>query len=362
MERLRQQNFGTHPNGSEVIEYTLINGSGIQVSVLNLGCTLTKILTPDQTGQMADILLGFDDLKGYLKTDNPYMGSIIGRTANRIKNSAVTLDYQTWELSCNHGEHHLHGGKEGFDKKIWSVKDPVETEKGITLSFNLASPHLDQGYPGNLNIATSLTLTDDNCLSIQYTASTDQTTLINLTHHPYFNLTGNPEKPCQNHELTLYASRFTEPDPQLIPTGKIAPVDELPIDFLSPHPIGDRINNRDWPMTDTNGYDHNLILDRTDETPHKAAQVLDPDSGRMMTISTTQPCMQFYSGNGLSPALKGKNQVPFFPQAGFCIEPQGYPDSTRHDLFEDTILYPHETYKQTIEYWFGVKTDPNKGK
>lgn len=361
MERFRHQKFGTHPDGSEVTKYTLINLSGIQVSVLDWGCTLTKILTPDALGQPADILLGFDDLAGYLDPENPYMGAIIGRTANRVAGHTIHLEGHNWPLTANHGAHHLHGGTRGFDKQHWNVHDPIETTDAVSLTFTYSSPHLDQGYPGNLEVSTILTLDDKDCLTIRYEAATDQPTVVNLTHHPYFNLSGNPQATCEHHILTLNGSHFTDADPDLLPTGKLCPVQGLALDFRSPQRVGSRIRHTEYPMAFTRGYDHNYILDKSGDplidTPEKAAILFEPESGRQVTIYTTQPCLQFYTGNHLGPEMIGKNNVPYFPHAGLCLEPQGFPDATRYDHFETTLLTPEETYCQTIQYAFGFNAE-----
>ncbi len=364
MKRLSKTVFGTLTDGQKIHEYTLENCSGIKVSLLTLGCTMTRIMVPDRTGHFDDIILGFDTLDAYLDADNPYLGCIIGRTANRIANHCITINDKQWPLSCNHGKHHLHGGTSGFNKKVWTICNKEESTHSANITLSYKSPHLEEGYPGNLGIDTTISLSDENTLEIRYKAHTDQSTLVNLTHHPYFNLSGDVDCPCTDHWLKIKAHRFTETDMDLIPTGNICELKNLPIDFGRSQSIGDQISTQDYPMVHTHGYDHNFILDKKHDSPEDinwfAAELLEPRSGRTLVIHTTQPCLQFYSGNSIPNTLKGKENKTYYPHAGLCLEPQGYPDAGGHKNFESSCLEPGQEYDQTIQYKFGVRSTKAK--
>lgn len=359
MKRISTQEFGKLKDGTPVQEFTLTNNSNMSVSFLNLGCTLTQIRVPDHVGRFDDVILGFDSPEAYLGVDNPYFGCIIGRTANRIAQSNFSIKDKEYPLSCNHGLHHLHGGTSGFDKKIWKLEEKIENNKLAGLRFSLISPHLDEGYPGNLSISTFISLDSNNNLAIEYQAQTDMTTVVNLTHHPYFNLTGKAGESCLNHELTIHSKSFTESDQELIFTGKIFELDGMALDFRNRQPIGARIDVTEFPMQYTGGYDHNYIIDDSQQPDiqgcRTAAELYDPLSRRSLVISTTQPCVQFYSGNFIPKGLVGKNQAKYFPNAGLCLEPQGYPDADRHKNFKSNILEPAQAYRETINYHFGIK-------
>lgn len=322
--------FGTF-EGKPVMEYTLQNANGMQVSVINYGATVTKIITADRENCFANVITHYDNLEGYLQKSNPYYGCIVGRYCNRIAHGKFTLNGKEYQLAKNHGAHHLHGGVKGFDKVWWDVC-MNETGSSITLSYT--SKDGEECYPGNVTVTVEYALSENNEWSIHYTATTDQPTPVNLTNHCYFNLTGNCTKPILQHELKLFADRYTVTDKDLIPTGDIASVKNTGLDFTTAKPVGLDLHK-------TGGYDHNMILIKGAYTLSPAATVYDPSSGRFMEMFTTEPAVQFYSGTQDAGA-----------QYGLCLEAQHYPDSPNHASFPDTILVPGKTYIQKTMYRF----------
>jgi aldose 1-epimerase len=325
-------------NNQEITRFTLANDAGMKVAILNYGATIQSIRVPDRNGNDEDVVLGFDTIEGYQSADNPYFGAICGRVANRIAKGTFTLDGKEYKLAINNGPNSLHGGLVGFDKRIW---DAEKTTDGVKLV--LQSPDGEEGYPGNLETTVTYMLTKNNELHIDYMATTDATSIVNLTNHSYFNLAGHGAGSVYDHKLCIQASRYTPVDGDLTPTGEIADVAGGPLDFLSPHTIGERIE-------EAGGYDHNLIL-----TPNAspAVRAVDPVSGRTLEMETTEPAVQFYSGNFLEGVI-GKGGASHGKHSGFCLEAQHYPDSINNPQFPSTVLTPNEPYRQHTTYRFGV--------
>ncbi|UPL51169.1 galactose mutarotase [Hymenobacter sublimis] len=349
--------FGTTQDGTEVQLYTLTNAHGLKSTITNYGGTLTSLLTPDKNGQLGDVVLGFDNLEGYTSEsylkEGPYFGALIGRYGNRIAKGKFTLDGKEYTLAKNNGANTLHGGKKGFDKVIWQAQ-PGTSADGQTLTLTYLSKDGEEGYPGNLTVKVVYTLTNDDALRLDYTATSDKATPLNLTNHSYFNLNHGQAKNALDHVLTLNADRFTVVDATLIPTGELRPVQGTPMDFRQPHAIGERIAQ--VPGKAPGGYDHNWVLaDKLRTKPEVAATVYEPVSGRTMEVLTDQPGVQFYSGNFLKGNLKGKGNTAYVKNYGFCLETQHFPDSPNQPKFPSTILQPGQTFHSTTEYRFGVR-------
>ncbi|SHL40925.1 aldose epimerase family protein [Hymenobacter psychrotolerans] len=345
--------FGHAPDGTEVRLYTLTNAHGLRATICTYGGTLTSLLTPDRNGQPGDVVLGFDSVEGYTSPQylkaGPYFGALIGRYGNRIGQGRFSLDGRTYTLARNNGPNSLHGGQRGFDKVIWAA-EPGTGPDGQTLTLTYLSPDGEEGYPGNLTVQVVYTLTPDNALRLDYTATTDQATPLNLTNHSYFNLNHGHAPNALGHELTLHADRYTVVDDTLIPTGELRPVQDTPFDFRQPHAIGARIAQV------PGGYDHNWVLaDQQRPRPQLAASVYEPVSGRTLEVLTDQPGVQFYSGNFLDGSLQGKGGTVYGPHYGFCLETQHFPDSPNQPRFPGTILRPGDTFHSTTEYRFGVR-------
>jgi len=341
----------------EVFLYTLKNKNGLEVKISNWGATITEVRVPDRDGKLADITLGWDSLDGYLKGDgknpNPaYFGGIIGRYCNRIAGAKFAVDGKEHTLANNNGEHHLHGGKKGFDKLVWQ-SEPIKTDDGAGVKFSLTSPDGDEGYPGKVNASATYVLTDDNALRLELTATTDKATPLSLTNHAYFNLAGEGSGPVLDHEVQLAAERFTVSDAGGMTTGEIKSVEGTPLDFRKQTRIGERI---DQLMGEPGGYDHNyVLLAKKVEQPVPVATVHDPKSGRTLEVETTEVGVQFYTGNYLDGSLTGKSGAKYEKHHGFCLEPQFFPDSPNKANFPSPILKPGETYRQVTVYRFGVK-------
>jgi aldose 1-epimerase len=341
------QLFGKY-EGKPVLLHTLTNKNGVSVSVMDYGATVVKILTPDRNGKFADIALGFDHFSPYL-TDKAFLGATVGRYANRIAKAELVLGKTTYLLPPNDGDNTLHGGPFGFDKRLWKT-ERVDSDVPA-VRFTRLSPDGEEGFPGNLFVSVTYSLDDDNKLRIDYSATTDKQTVINLTNHTYFNLSGGGS--ILDELLTLHADAFTPVDATLIPTGEIKNVDGTPWDFRSPTPIGAHIGQAGGNPV---GYDHNYILDKGWFSQWSvAAEVTDPKSGRTLTVSTDQPGLQFYSGNFLDGTMTGKGGWVLRQHDGFALETQHYPDSPNHDNFPSTILNPGETYTTSTVYAFGVQ-------
>ena len=337
-----------------ITRYTMSNRNGVVVSVIDYGGIITSIITPDRDTGFADVALGYDDGQGYAG-ENPYFGAFIGRYGNRIAEGEFSLDGNDYTLPVNNGPNSLHGGDEGFNRKMWSAQAREETDRvGVTLTGT--SPDGEQGYPGNLDVTVTYWLNNDNELLLEYTATTDAPTPVNLTNHTYFNLRGNGDGTILAHELTINADRYTPVDNTLIPTGELADVTGTPFNFRKPTAIGERIDNEHPQLEFGGGYDHNFALNRQDGTGLQlAARVFDPHTGRTLEVETTEPGLQFYSGNFLDGSDVGKGGKPYQLRTGFCLETQHFPDSPNQPDFPSTILQPGEEYTSQTIYRFGVR-------
>ena len=351
---IKESEFGTMPNGQQVSLYTLTNANGAVAKITNYGAIVTELWMPDKNGKLADIVLGFDSLEGYLG-ESPYFGTIVGRYGNRIGKGTFTLDGKTYTLAINNGENHLHGGLKGFDKVIWQATAGQAGKDGVAVTLRYTSKDMEEGYPGNLSVMIVYTLTNANELRIDYTAATDKATVCNLTHHGYFNLAGQGNGTILNHELMLNADRYTPVDAGLITTGEILPVKGTPMDFTKPTAIGARIDNDFEQLKFGGGYDHNWVLNKKGSEMSLAATVYEPTSGRVMELRTNEPGVQFYAGNFLDGTLTGKGGKVYQYRYGFCLETQHYPDSPNKPDFPTTTLRPGQTYKTTTVYKFSVR-------
>jgi aldose 1-epimerase len=341
-------NFGKTQDGTPVDVYTLTNAGGSVAKIMTYGATLIQLRVPDREGKLADVVLGFDNLDGYL-AGHPFFGSTVGRYANRIAKGKFTLDGKEYTLAVNNGPNHLHGGTKGFDKAVWKA-EVVGSGEGPSVRFSHVSPDGDEGYPGTLNVTVVYTLTDRNELRIDYTATTDKATQINLTNHTYFNLKGGGD--VLGHELRLYANQYTVPDDTLIPTGEIKAVRDTPLDFTNTHLIGTRI--KQLPAS-IGGYDHNFVINGGGGSLAPAARVYEPTTGRVMDVLTTQPGVQLYTANFLDGSLKGKGGVAYNKYAAFCLETQHFPDSPNKPSFPSTVLRPGQTFRSTTVYRFSTQ-------
>jgi aldose 1-epimerase len=343
--------FGNAADGRAVELYTLRNPNGLRARIATYGATLVSLEVPDRRGVPADIVLGFDSLQPYL-TEHPYFGSVIGRYANRIRGGRFTLNGTVYELPCNDGTNHLHGGPLGFHRAIWDAQASVSPD-GPQLTLTYRSISGEQGYPGNLDVELRYALTERNELRLDYTATTDAPTIVNLTHHAYFNLAGAGT--ILDHELQLFADSFLPVDGTLIPLGHVRSVRDTRFDFATPTAIGGRINAADEQLITARGYDHNWVLKKKPADCALAGEVHEPVTGRTMTVHTTQPGVQIYSGNFLDSSLRGKSGVAYPRHAGFCFETQHFPDSPNHASFPSTVLEPGSTLRERTVYRFGVR-------
>ncbi len=349
--------WGKTADGTPVDLYTLTNANGMVVKITNYGGIITEIHVPDRDGKLEDVVLGFDNLEAYLK-GHPFFGCITGRYANRIAKGKFMLDGKEYTLATNNGPNHLHGGKVGFDKKVWEVSlikeyDPDDrTKRGQGVSLRYRSPDGEEGYPGNLVCDVNYMLTSQNELEISYRARTDKPTVVNLTNHTYFNLAGPKAGDVLGHEMQFFADRYTPVDDTLIPTGEIKPVAGTPFDFNTPMTIGSRIQQL---KGDPVGYDHNMIFAREGKKLALGIRVYEPKSGRVMEMLTTEPAVQFYTGNFLDGSHKGKGGVVYERHQGFCLEAQHYPDSPNQPKFPSVVLRPGTAYEQTTVYKFSAK-------
>ena len=350
---IQRSEFGKTPDGAAVDLYTLTNRNGVVAKVTNLGGIVTELWVPDKDGNKANVVLGFNKLEQY--TDgHPYFGAICGRVANRIKAGRFKLDGEEHKLATNNGPNHLHGGVRGFDKMVWQAESK-ETRDGPALRLTYLSPDGEEGYPGNLTSVVTYTLTNDDELRIDYEATTDKPTIVNLTNHSYFNLAGEGSGTILGHELTLNADRYTPVDKTGIPTGQVAPVKGTVLDFTRPTPIGERIEEA-AAQPPGGGYDHNFVINgggKGDLVP--AARVRDPVSGRVMEVHTTEPGVQLYTGNYLDASEVGPSGHPYEKHAGFCLEAQHYPDSINQPDFPSIVLRPGQTYRQTTVHRFSAE-------
>jgi aldose 1-epimerase len=344
--------FGKLADGTEIYLYTLTNKSGTTATITNYGGIIVSLKTEDKNGNFEDIVLGFDSLSSYVK-GNPFFGCIVGRYGNRIAKGKFKLDGQTYTLAANNGPNHLHGGVKGFDKVVWTGDNYV-TPDGSVLKLTYTSKDLEEGYPGNLQAEVTYTLTNDDELKIDYKATTDKKTVINLTNHSYFNLSGNTKTDILGHEVSIAASKFVPVDKTLIPTGKLADVKGTPFDFTSPHIVGERINDGHQQIQLGGGYDHCWVLDSAANSS-PIATVHDSTSGRVMEVFTTEPGVQFYTGNFLDGSVTGKFNTVYKKRYGLCLETEHFPDSPNQPQFPSTVLNPGETYTTQTIYKFSVK-------
>lgn len=347
---LTKQPFGKTADGAAVDLYTLTNDHGVTAKITNYGGILISLLAPDRGGNLGDIILGFDDLDGYLR-GHPYFGSIVGRFGNRIAKGKFTLDGVEYSLALNDGPNALHGGLKGFDKKVWHATG-VLGAYGPGLVLRYLSADGEEGYPGNLHVVVIYTLTDANELRIDYSATTDKPTVVNLTNHTYFNLAGKGD--VLDHEMQLFADQFTPVDETLIPTGELRSVEGTPLDFRASTSIGTRINDSHEQIVRGGGYDHNFAVNGEAGMLRPAAKVHDPASGRVLEVFTTEPGVQFYSGNFLDGAITGKGGAIYAKRSGFCLETQHFPDSPNQPNFPSAVLRPGETYRSTTAFKFST--------
>jgi aldose 1-epimerase len=333
------------PNAEQIYDHRLllVAPSGISAQLSSRGASLVALNTPDRAGKFADIVLGFDTAEDYAAHSQLYFGSTIGRVANRIRGASFTLGDQTYRLAANERSNHLHGGvARSFDKVDWAA-EPNSSELGPSVAFRYTSPHLEEGYPGQLETVVTYTLTPQDELRIDYEARSDRATPVNLTHHTYWNLSGGGAGTILDHELQVQAGTCTLTDDELLPTGKIGSVDGTALDFRQPHAIGSRISELE--STGARGYDHNYVLSGARTEPALAARLSDPASGRVVEVWTTRPCLQVYSGNFITPT-RGKLGALYGVRSGICLEPQGYPDALHHPGFDSVVLEPGEVFRE----------------
>ncbi len=348
--------FGATTDGRKAELFTLTNRHGIQIRLTNYGGIITSLRTPDRSGRFDDIVLGYDSLAGYLR-NSPYFGAIVGRYGNRIARGIFSLDGTTYRLAVNNGPNSLHGGLRGFDKVVWNAT-PFQNQEGSGVGLDYTSPDMEEGYPGTLRSHVTYTLTEDDRLIVDYQATTDKATPVNLTQHTYWNLAGSARRDILGHELTINADSMTPVDTTLITTGAITPVTGTPFDFRNPTTIGARVDQRqDAQIRYGNGYDHNFVLNRGGagaDALVRAARVVEPSTGRTLEIFTTEPGLQFYSGNFLDGSITGKGAAVYRFRYGIALETQHYPDSPNHPNFPSTILRPGQQYHTRTVYQFGV--------
>lgn len=350
---ITKADFGKTKDGTAVDIYTITNNSGVEAKIMTYGATVVSLKVPDRDGKLDDVVLGFDNVGDY-EEKSPYFGCIVGRYGNRIGKGKFTLDEKDYTLAVNNGENHLHGGLKGFDKVVWKA-EPFENSDGAELKMHYVSKDMEEGYPGNLDVTVTYTLTNDNELKIDYLATTDKPTVCNLTNHSYFNLAGQGLGDNLGHELMLNADNFTPVDSTLITTGEIAPVSGTPMDFTTPTAIGKRIDGDYEQLKFGGGYDHNWVLNRDGEGMTLAATVYEPTTGRFMEVHTLKPGIQFYAGNFLDGTFAGKEGRVYKHRYAFCLETQHYPDSPNRPEFPSVVLRPGEEYKTSTIYKFSSK-------
>lgn len=349
--QVTQQPFGKTKDGQAVSLFTLRNGHGAEARISNYGGIVVSLKVPDRNGKVGDVVLGYDHLDDYIK-ETPYFGALIGRYGNRIARGKFTLDGQQYTLATNNYPNALHGGIKGFDKVVWQPQ-VVASPDGPTLKLTYLSRDGEEGYPGNLSVTVIYTLLEDNALRVDYTATTDKDTMLNLTQHSYFNLAGKGD--ILGHIVMIPADKFTPVDSTLIPTGELRPVQGTPFDFRTPTAIGARINQDDEQLKFGKGYDHNWVFDKSVGEFTRLARVYEPTTGRVLEVFSTEPGLQFYSGNFLDGTLKGKGGWVYQFRNGFCMEPQHFPDSPNKPEFPSVVLKPGQTYKNLIVYKFSVQ-------
>lgn len=341
----KKEDFGQLSTGEKVWLFTLKNDRGMTACITNYGAILAQLHVPDSNGNFANVVLGFSELSPY-QAKHPHLGGTIGRYANRIAGANFNLDGRNYKLAANNGANCLHGGINGFDKKLWTVEDPDESVRSI-VRLSYLSPHMEEGFPGNLKLYVSYELTPENSVRIEYSATTDQSTPINLTNHSYFNLKGAGNGDVLDHELTLLCDSYTPVNEQLLPTGAIASVEDTALDFREPRTVGSRIGEME-----IGGYDHNFVVRESDEQPALAAVVSEPTSGRRLRVFTTEPGIQIYTGNSLNGSVTGLGGA-YNKYYAICLETQHFPDSVHHSNFPNVILHPGDEYRQTTIFDFG---------
>lgn len=347
---IKKEHFGKTSDGQDVDLFSLTNKNGMVVKILNYGGRITQLWVPDKNGKMEDVVLAYEDLKGSM-TDKSYLGVIVGRYANRIGNAKFTLDGVEYKLAANDNGNQLHGGLQGFDKVIWNA-EPIKNKNSVSLKLSYLSKDGEEGYPGNLSVTVIYTLAESNELQMDYFATTDKRTVINLTNHAYFNLAGAGRGDILDHVMTINAEKFTPVDANLITTGELATVKGTPMDFTTPTSIGARINEKYEQLIKGRGYDHNWVLNKKDDSLTLAAKVYEPKSGRILEVLTTEPGIQFYSGNFLDGSIIGKNGMVYKHRYGFCLETQHFPDSPNKPQFPSVVLNPGEKYFSKTIYKF----------
>jgi aldose 1-epimerase len=350
--KITHEGWGKTPQGDAVDIYTLANAKGMEARIITYGGILVSLKVPDRHGKLGDIVAGFDSLAGYVQQPPPpYFGALIGRYGNRIGNASFTLDGTKYTLAKNDGANTLHGGLRGFDKRIWTAK----AMPNGSLELTYLSKDGEEGFPGNLSVTVTYALTEQNELRIDYSATTDKDTVVNLTNHSYFNLAGQGTGDVLGHVVTIHADRITATDKGLIPTGELRNVAGTPFDFLTQHTIGERINAQDQQLAFGRGYDHNWVLNRTGTGLQLAAKVTEPTSGRAMEVWTTEPGLQFYTGNQLDGSMHGKDGVVYRQRYAFCMETQHFPDSPNKPNFPTTELKPGARYHSTTVFRFSTQ-------
>jgi aldose 1-epimerase len=349
--QISQRPFGQTKDGTPVTLFTLRNKKGAEVAICNYGGLVVSLKVPDRDGHLGDVVLGFDNLADYIK-DSPYFGAMIGRYGNRIAKGKFTLDGKEYTLAINNGPNALHGGLKGFDKVVWEPKVVVQPE-GPSLELRYLSKDGEEGYPGNLSVTAVYTLTEDNALKLEYTATTDKDTVLNLTQHSYFNLAGKGD--ILNHVVMIPADKFTPVDSTLIPTGELKPVEGTPFDFRKPTAIGARIGQDDEQLKFAGGYDHNWVINKPMGQLGLMGRVYEPTTGRVLEVFSTDPGLQFYTGNFLDGKLTGKGGWVYQFRNGFCMEAQHYPDSPNQPNFPSVELKPGQVYRNTIIFKFSVE-------
>jgi aldose 1-epimerase len=346
---IQEQPFGITTEGDSVKQFTFSNSNGMEVKIINYGGIITQLKVPDKNGAIEDVVLGFDKLDDYLK-GSPYFGAIVGRYGNRIAKGRFTLDGVEYTLAVNNGENHLHGGLKGFDKVVWDA-EVFENENGAGLKLHYLSKDMEEGYPGNLNVEVVYTLNEANEIQIDYNAKSDKSTVVNITQHSYFNLTGNAQRNILGHEVMIHSDKILPVDAGLIPTGKFLQVEGTPFDFNELTKVGERINEENEQLKLGGGYDHCWVLNKNHEDELEwVVRVVEPTSGRVFELATTEPAVQFYSGNFLDGSLTGKYGVTYEQRYGLCFEPEHFPDSPNQPNFPSVVLNPGDEYK-TMTIW-----------